>query len=36
MAGCCEHGDGASGFKKCDEFLEMLWNYQLLKKISAS
>ena len=32
MAGCCKHGHKSSGYIKCEEFLDELRNYELLKE----
>jgi len=34
-SGFCEHGKEPPGYIKCGEFLDKLWNYQPLKKVSA-
>jgi hypothetical protein len=35
VAGCCEHGNELLGSIKGGEFIDLLSNYQLVKKDSA-
>jgi hypothetical protein len=35
MAGCCEHGNEPSGSIKGKELLDLMRNYQLIKKDSV-
>jgi hypothetical protein len=35
LADCSQHGNVPSVSTKCGEFLYSLWNYQILKKLSA-
>ena len=35
MAGCCEHNNEPSGSVKCREFIDLLGNAYILKRVSA-